>query len=317
MDFGKVLTRAWQITWRWKALWILGFLASLGQGWNPSSSVNYTTDGKDWGSQGMQLSDRIPGEIWAIIGVVSCLAILLGIALWVLSIIGRGGLVAGVQQVEQEGSTSLGQAWRVGVKRFWTLFGLNILTSLPVLILVIAGLVLMGFLVFGTIAAIDSAAEVGGVLGGSALLLCGGTLCCGTLLLGIVLEQIRVYGERAAILEGLNWIDSFKRGWQVIREHLGPTVLLWLIFLVLGLVLAAVIFGGLAAVVLPFVAVFHNVDVGSWIVVPICLGGLLGIILSALIGSIVTTFTSATWTLAYRELTGIAVPVVVEAPGEE
>ena len=26
MDFGKVIGRAWQITWRWKILWVLGFL---------------------------------------------------------------------------------------------------------------------------------------------------------------------------------------------------------------------------------------------------------------------------------------------------
>ena len=44
MDYGKVLSRAWEITWRWKVLWILGFLASLasggGGGGGPSSSFS-------------------------------------------------------------------------------------------------------------------------------------------------------------------------------------------------------------------------------------------------------------------------------------
>ena len=32
MDFGEVLTRAWQITWRYKGLWVLGLLAGCGTG---------------------------------------------------------------------------------------------------------------------------------------------------------------------------------------------------------------------------------------------------------------------------------------------
>lgn len=42
MDLGKVLSRAWDITWRWKLLWVFGFLVSLGQGWSRGSR------GFDW-----------------------------------------------------------------------------------------------------------------------------------------------------------------------------------------------------------------------------------------------------------------------------
>ena len=31
-NFGEVLTRAWQITWKYKVLWIFGILASCGRG---------------------------------------------------------------------------------------------------------------------------------------------------------------------------------------------------------------------------------------------------------------------------------------------
>ena len=43
MDYGRVLTRAWEITWRWKILWILGFLAALGSGSGGGGSSSYTT----------------------------------------------------------------------------------------------------------------------------------------------------------------------------------------------------------------------------------------------------------------------------------
>ncbi len=313
MDYGKVLSRAWEITWRWKILWILGFLASLGQGWGGSGNVNYSTDTSDWG---YNFQNYVPPEVWALIAGIICLAILIGIALWVISIMARGGLIAGVQQVEEEGSTTFRQAWRVGVKRFWTLFGISVLTALPLLILVIVGIVVFGLLVAGTVGAIDRAAEIGGALGGVSLAICGGVFCCGMIILVIVLEQIRVYAERAAILEGMGWIEAFGRGWQVIKENLGPTIIYWLIFLVIGLIFGAIIFAGVMVLVVPLIALVSNTDPGAWLAVPICCGGLLAVIVAAFISSIVTTFTSATWTLAYREMTGLAAQPVAEPVAE-
>jgi hypothetical protein len=302
MDYGNILARAWRITWRWKVLWILGFLASLGSGFNFSSS-NYRATGDQFGRSGVQ----IPPEVWAVVAAVACLGILLGIAVWVLSIIARGGLIAGVQQVEDQGATSLGAAWRPGVARFWTLFGISILTGLPALIVIVAGIIVLGLLAFGTMAAIRAAAEVGGVLGGGATLLCGGALCCGGILLAAVLDQIRVYGERAAVLEGLGWIDAVKRGWQVLKENLGPTVVLWLIFLVIGIIIAAVVVAPLFAVMMPlFMAMGRTGSPNAWVIVPLCFGGMLWVVLMAVVSSIVQTFTSATWTLAYRQFTGAA-----------
>ena len=61
---------------------------------------------------------------------------------------------------------------------------------------------------------------------------------------------------------------------------------------------------------------YGRVEPGAWIVAPICCGGLLVMIVIALVGSIVETFTSATWTLAYRELTGLVAPPAEEPVAE-
>lgn len=309
MDYGKILSRAWEITWRWKVLWILGFLAALGRGGGGGGSSSYSGDGSEWG----RTFDQVPPEVIALIVGLCCLAFIIGIAIWVVSIIARGGLIAGVQQVEDEGSTTFGQAWRAGASRFWTLFGISVLTGLPVFILMIVGLILFFVLVAGTVGAIDRAAEIGGAIGGVALFVCGGLFCCGVVILAIVLDQIRKYAERAAILEGLGWIDAFKRGWDVLKANLGPTLVFWLIFLVIGLAVAAIVVGSILAMVLPLAAVFANTEPGAWVIAPICCGGLLAFIAFSLIGSIVETFTSATWTLAYREMTGLsAAPEEIE-----
>lgn len=312
MDFGRVLSRAWQITWRYKALWVLGFLAALGSGGGGgSSNINFSGDAGEWaGHQGMQ----IPPEMVGVMVGVGCLALIVGIALWVLSLIGRGGLIAGVEQVEQEENMTLGQAWRAGVSRFWTLFGLSVLASLPILLLVLVGVVAAVAMIVGGVGleeAFDSGAPAWIMVRLS--IVCLGGLCCVAVPVGIVLEQIRVYGERAAMLEGLGWIDAFKRGWEVLKANLGTTIILWLIFLVIGMILFGLIFGAMLGVSLPLVGIFSQVDPGAWILIPICFGGILALIISALVGAIVQTFTSATWTLAYREMTGMAVKAEVEA----
>jgi hypothetical protein len=255
--------------------------------------------------------------VWAVLAALACLGILVGIALWVVSLIARGGLVAGVQQVEEASATTFGTAWRAGAGRFWTLFGISILTGLPALIATIVGMIVLAMLILGTIAAFDAAAEVGGYLGGSAAVLCGGVLCCGGILLAIVLAQIRLYAERAAMLEGLDWISAFKRGWQVLKENLGATVVFWLIFVVIGMIVGAVIAAPLFVLMVPLAGMMgHQAGNADWLVVPMCCGGLLWLIFAALVGSVVQTFTSATWTLAYRQFTGTAVLTPIEAAGE-
>jgi hypothetical protein len=305
MDYGKVLSRAWEITWRWKALWILGFLAALGRGGGGGGNYSYRFDIRDWNNWGYRYHAPIPADIIALVGGLLCLAILIGIALWVISVMARGGLIAGVQQVEEEKSTNFLEAWRVGRGRFWTLFGIGILTAIPTIILVLIGIGSLILLILGTVGAFD-ASEAAGAMGIVASLACGGALCCGAIVIAVVLNQIRIYAERAAILEGLGWIGAIVRGWHVLRENLGPTIVYWLIFFAIGLVLFTAISAGLVALFVPFLAIVARMDQGPWLVVPALCGGLLSVAVAALISAIVETFSSATWTLAYREMTGLS-----------
>jgi hypothetical protein len=306
MDYGKILSRAWEITWRWKVLWILGFLAALGRGGSPGNA-NYTTDSSDWAGYSYPGYEFPPEIIFLILGLI-CLGLLIGIALWVISIISRGGLIAGVQQVEDENATTFGQAWRVGASRFWTLFGISILAALPLIILVVAGIIAFVVAIVGGVAVSDFS-EGGSVAIILPTMLCGGVFCCGMIILGIILGQIRLYAERAAVLEGMGWIQAFGRGWEVLKENLGPTIIFWIIFFVIGLALAMLIFVIVLVLFLPFIAVMASADSGLWLIVPGCCGGAIAIIVAALIGAIVEVFSSATWTLAYREMTGLsAVP---------
>ncbi|MFN2169105.1 MAG: hypothetical protein ACK2U9_22965 [Anaerolineae bacterium] len=322
MDYGRVLKRAWEITWRWKILWILGFLAALGSGGGGGSSSgtsSYTTGNEDWSrwfGHTYYGPDFTAGLIALIVGL-GCLALIIGIAIWVVSVIARGGLIAGVQQVEEEGQTSFGQAWRAGARRFWSLFGISFLTAIPIIILVVGAIVaLIAWIV--PVASATNPSDAAVAMGILTPILCGGVFCCGLIIVSVILQQVRLYAERAAVLEDLGWIEAFVRGWKVLKANLGATIVFWVIFFAIGLVLMIAVGIVLVAVMVPIVAVGANVDPGPWILAPICGGGLIAVIVGSLISAIVETFTSATWTLAYREMVGMAsAPVVAPAPAGE
>ena len=272
MDFGKVLSRAWEITWRWKVLWILGFLVSLGSGGGGGGwSSSYSSGDPQAAEFGRWAGDAFGPGFWAGIGgiilALCCLGLLIAIALWVVSIIARGGLIAGVQQVEEEGDTSFGQAWRAGASRFWTLLGISILTAIPFIILAI---ILAATAAVGILAAVGASSgfEEVALPGIIAAITCGAGLCCVLVVLGVILDQIRTYAERAAMLEGLGWIDAFVRGWDVLKSNLVPTIILWLIFFALGFILAGVIFVGIMAFTLPRLGLTFAAEPGLWLIGP-------------------------------------------------
>jgi hypothetical protein len=57
-------------------------------------------------------------------------------------------------------------------------------------------------------------------------------------------------------------------------------------------------------------AILGNADPASWAIGPLCCGGVFVAIVFAVIVAFIETFTSATWTLAYRDLTGATAEVV-------
>lgn len=327
MDYFNILGRAWRITWRWKILWVLGFLASLGSGGggspgNPGAQFSGNTD--DWR---VTLSEVYPGfedlpweQIWpalaGVVAVIICALLIIGILVWVISVIARGGLIAGVQQVEDEGSTSFRGAWRAGRRKFWTLFGVGVLSAIPLIIL---GLLLFGMAVLGFVTMVNTSqtSDLGGVpIIISTILIVFLLMCCILIPLAIVLEQIRVYGERAAILEDLTWIEAFKRGWQVLKTNLGHTIIFWILFAALGFGLFIVSFALILGVFVPIIIGVVLLEPQTWMIVPgICIGLVL-IAIFVVIKSVVTTFISAGWTLAFREMTGMNQKMLETAAAE-
>src|SRR4029077_11139226 len=95
-DFGRTLSRAWQITWNYKVLWILGILSAFGA----HASVRFGNSFPNFPNRTPEnpfprLDQLFPNQnattVLAIGLSIICVVIILALVVWVLSIIGRGG----------------------------------------------------------------------------------------------------------------------------------------------------------------------------------------------------------------------------------
>jgi hypothetical protein len=310
MDYGATIRRGWDITWNNRYLWILGFLAALGSG---NGIANYSTNSNDFG----QLSPEQMAAISAGLVGLACVGFIVGILLWLVSLAARGGLIAAVAGVDRGEQFTFRQAFSLGWAKVWRLAGMTIL----LFGVIILGLIVLGIffaLSGGTLAALFGMGDGNneGILaaGVGILALCFISLCCLLIPLFIALNFIYAFALRGAVLRDLSATDSIRHGWQVVRENLGPIVVLAILFGLLSLLVSAVT----AAILIPLgllsavplilsggeVTFFQGLSAG--------LGILLGVVVFALVSAVVTTWQSATFTLAYQQFTGKE-PKAVEA----
>jgi hypothetical protein len=109
------------------------------------------------------------------------------------------------------------------------------------------------------------------------------------------------------VLEGCGVRQSIIRAWAMVREQVGPLALVWLILFGVGIGVTIVValpltLVALSVVTVSLLAVFTAPILSVALVLIV---GLLTWLVGAACNSVVETFSSAVWTLAYRELTGL------------
>lgn len=184
--------------------------------------------------------------------------------------------------------------------------------ALPVLLLLIIFAALFGVALVPIITAAirsDEGALSNAADSAFALIGCGGALGCVGLLYAIIATALRTFGERAIVLEQKGVVDAVSRGWEVFRSNLGNIILLALLMLVISIVFGFVIaiVSGLLFVPALITAILSTSSEGGTGAGSLALGGLtlvLVAIVAAVINAIFAAFSSAVWTLAYRQFTG-------------
>ena len=291
-NFGEVLTRAWQIIWKHKVLWIFGILAGCGRGGGGGSGGGQVSGSGDQPFPQLeqffqQIGQWIENNPW-IVAVLVLLVILLVLLSIFLGTIGRIGLIRGTHQAEVGAEhLNFGALFSESMPYFWRVFGLSLLIFLIALIVFIP--LALGGALFSVITA-----GIGAI--------CLLPLICLLIPLlwafSVVIEQANV----AIVLENLSIGDGFRKGWEVVRANVGPVLVLTLIIFIGSGIVGFIIAIPLIAAVLPLIfSAASNTTGPIWITV-ICCAVYFPILL--VLSGILNAYVQSVWTLTYLRLTG-------------
>ena len=317
-NFGEVLTRAWQIVWKHKVLWIFGILASCGRG---GSSFNSSGSGR--GDGGFGIPPDLPPQVLQLLQVIQenlTTFIAIGVALfcliWIVSIflstIGKIGLIRGTFQIDG-GAESLifGQLFSESTPYFWRIFGLSLLIGLPIFVVIAA--LTAGLVVFAISASGGSDASGVGFL--AILPIFIGCICLLVPVL-FVIGMIARQAENAIVLEEMRVLPALSRGWDVFRKNLGPIILMAIILAVISFAVSFVIAIPVFIVLIPAMFAFIAGEAQSW--TPLIVGGVILCLyapIALLFQGIAIAYTESAWTLTYMRVTKPQdnAPVLLEA----
>lgn len=323
MQYGKIIQRAAQITWRHKVLWVFGIaLALFGGMRGGGGGFQYTFGSGDmapW-ARGMPLWSGAPVDwagMTAALLAVAGVVILLGVLSAIVGILVRytsvGALIGMAADVQAGQRANFGSGLRSGWRRFLRLLAIDLIIG--VVSLLVGLFLLLAFFLFALAIALPAIAmfSAGGgwialgivwsaILGMAWL----GLLILAALVVGIPFTIAREYSFRVAVLLEQGVFDAIGAALRLFRARLKQSAVIWLslaaIRLGLGIVMIPIVVM-LAAGLGVFFAAVVAAGSGVWpailIGIPLALAGALA---GATAAGIYTTFESVAWTLFYLEL---------------
>jgi hypothetical protein len=302
-NFGEVLSRAWQIIWKHKVLWIFGVFAGCsrsgggagsgggGTGVEPGTQQPFSEFERFFDQIGQWISDNP----WVIAAFVVFFLVVVIVSIF-LGTIGRIGLIKGTYRAEQGAERLIfGELFSESMPYFWRVFGLSLLIGLLFL------LIFLPLIFFGVITA-----GIG--------FLCILPLLCLLIPISwavmVVIEQANV----AIVLDDLGIGDGLRRGWEVVRANIGTMILMALILFIGSAVVGIVLAIPLIVAVFPLlIGSVAGVERTPLLIFGICCAVYLPILL--ILNGVMMAYIQSTWTLTYMRLTKPQdnAPIVLEA----
>jgi hypothetical protein len=312
MDHVGILKRAFNITRRYRVLWVFGILLALfsssgGGGSGPNVSI---PGGRGTGNipPGFAPPTVDPGAIAGIAVACCCLLLLLTAASIIISYLARTALYRMVDEIEETGASP---SWREGFRLGWSkrtlqLFGIDLVIGIPFAIAVIL-LLLLALSPLLMLTVDNNALQVLSTVMTIGLVLLAIVLI---IVASVIVNVVKRFMHRQAALEGRSVGQSIVLGYQMVRANLKDSAIMWLLMLGVGfgwgivmipvviivLLLAGAV-GGIPAWLiwqateLPWLTLLVGIPLFVLILIPplVFLNGLY------------LVFQSSTWTLTYRE----------------
>jgi hypothetical protein len=331
LDLGNILSRAWKITWNNKILWLFGVLAALGSGGGGnggSSNFNFRGNPSDLSPRGPNLPPELerwfsdlrnvgPTILAIIIGVI-CVLFLIGLVVYVLSLLGQGGLIGGARLADANGHVTFGEAWELARRYAWRLFLINLpailLGLLVVVIAIVTAVAVVG--IFAGNANPGPNSAIGVLIG---VFACVVPLACVVGLVGLALRILIFFARFAVVLEDLAPMAALRRGWEILKSNFISILILGIILVIGGAVFGFIIALPLIVAVLPVVIGIIGTAATNQ-AMPLAAGGIFALVCCAVyvpvlifLRGVFETWATSAWTLAYQQFIG-AHPAAPVAP---
>lgn len=268
MDPIKILKRAWQILWSYRALWVFGLILALAgagsSGRGSNSNYNYDAndprteqfpegmDAKEFIQEFPALMEQffregykevgLTAEEWSalfwIAGIFLVFGVILSVVVAIARYVSETAVIRMVDEYEGTGTKmTVRQGFRLGWSRTsWRLFLINLLVNLPGLLLLLL-LIVSGVTIFMTFmrGTEQTAAATAAVLAGIFIL-----ALLVVIILTVFLQLLRNFFWRVSVLEDVGVRESMRRGFQMARANWKNVGIMWLVMIGLGILWAIV-----------------------------------------------------------------------------
>ncbi|MCL4299485.1 MAG: hypothetical protein KJ077_27360 [Anaerolineae bacterium] len=313
MSHTDILKQAFRITWRYRPLWLFGFLLALcggGGGGGGGGNFNFPSGGGEGDFGNLPNMPEIdPNLIIAVVVGFICLILLLAVIGVVVQQVTRTALIGMVRQIKDTEAVTVRDGWRFGwSNRAWRIFLLSLLIGIPATILTI-GLILLALSPLLLLFLDNTASTVLSII--LTVFACIFVFIL-LIIVGVIIAPIQELAWRRIALGQRGVIEGLREAVTLIRQRLKDVAVIWLLMFGVGLVwgigslivvlpvalIAAALLGGIPA---GLVYLLSQSGWGAAIAgVPLALLAL--IVVSSAGNGLYLIYQSAVWTLAYLEL---------------
>lgn len=293
IDYVEVLKNAWKLTWKNRFLWWFGFFVSLGSG---MSSFNFNLPGNS--EQKEDISPEVMEDIgyywslykeWIIFALVVIFLII--ITLYVLGIVGRGGLISAVFKVDEGKKTNFSLEFKNANKFFWKLLFLNIIIGISLILVIL--------ILFSPVARLLFLEAYGPAF------LLGVVAAPISISVFILSAFLKIYSQIYVVREKVAVADSLKLSYNLLKRNIKKSLIMGFLLAVVGIIAGVALLTAYLILSIPFIilGLAGHFLVGSvWTVMIVVVAAVVVICFSLFWKSIFAVFVQTAWIMFFKKI---------------
>ena len=269
MNYGKIMSRAFEITYKYRALWLFGVLLVLFGGGGGGGNFNFGNfpSGSGTGRSDLPPVPSVSSEMWQLIAILIAALCCFFFVWFLLSIIlrfvSRAALIGLVQELEANGTKpTVKRGFSIGAERLWKLLGIALAINIPLTVISLGLILLAALPLIVSLMPLISAGQpapdalIGGVVAsgiGSLALVCCAVLVLA--LIGLVIHPFYEFIVRTCVVTQRGVMDSIREGYRLVRANLGNVAVLYILAIGIGI--------GYGLLMIPIVLLLIAIPVGA------------------------------------------------------